>query len=759
MVRQAERRRKRRRVAVGAIIAVLVGGLSVFGALWRKSEAETRRAEASKLLALGQLELEDYPTAAVAYALKSLELADTLEARVFALQVLQKGPLAILMNLADTGEGVAHEVDFTPDGQWMALAGFDSAQLRPRDGGPPVLLTKYPTTAFPILSAKFTPQGDRLVACKAGEIRIYSVPEGKELAIRNIEPAATWLFMGSHSFYTVSEVEGGAVVRKWPLDGGVPSVVGRMNLERAGSGRSIWKKYAVGIDPSGKWFAYAQDRKILVRSLEDWGLAPRILGEHLDRIDWPLNFDAGGDRIATRDMSKEIRIWSTEGVSKEPLRVLQGGIANGPLFDESGTRLIDFANPEGRATVKLWRLTAPPEVEPLVMLRGQAYVNGAAFDPSGRWLATANANSGVTFWPFTRDYPLVLRGHQNRVCAVAFTPDGKQLVSASFDGTVRVWSLEGNEPSRIILGSEDLVYPLIDVDPSGKKLLVSGHRGKVFLVPLEKGLPRELEGFSPESVVGPVAFRSDGRVAAAASTRGPKQEKVIRIWDLESGESSVLGPVEDAGDLTDGGYTFLYFLPDGRLLSGADGGLRIWNLEHQTMNLLKSSEVFMGALSRDGQHMLYGEVPDRTPRRYQIIWTDVRSDESRNLDKHGSDVVDAAFGPTGSLAVTCDSDGAVRVGPVTGEEPHLLFGHEGTVSAVTVSPDGRWIASAGVDKTIRLWPMPDMDQPPFHTLPYEEILTRLRNVTNLRVIEDDGSSTGYRLDIAPFPGWKTVPRW
>ncbi len=96
-------------------------------------------------------------------------------------------------------------------------------------------------------------------------------------------------------------------------------------------------------------------------------------------------------------------------------------------------------------------------------------MNGAVFDPSGRWLATGNSNGGVTFWPLIRDYPLVLRGHGYNVYAVAFTPDGKQLVSASQDGTVRVWFLEGGKPSQVLLKSEDLVHPKIDIDPSGRE--------------------------------------------------------------------------------------------------------------------------------------------------------------------------------------------------------------------------------------------------------------------------------------------------
>jgi WD40 repeat protein len=109
--------------------------------------------------------------------------------------------------------------------------------------------------------------------------------------------------------------------------------------------------------------------------------------------------------------------------------------------------------------------------------------------------------------------------------------------------------------------------------------------------------------------------------------------------------------------------------------------------------------------------------------------------------------------------VTGDKIGVIRVGPLDGSEPHLLYGHSGAVTSVAVSPDGRRIASGSADRTIRLWPMPDLSQPPLHTLPHDELVAKLRALTNLRAVRDPASDTGWQVEVGPFPGWAEVPEW
>ncbi len=745
-VYHAGRRRRRKRFAVATVITLLIGGSSITTALWRRSVEETRRAEASKLLALGQAEIERYPTAAVAYALKSLELADTLEARLFALRALQRGPTA---HIAPIEDALAHRLDFSSDGEWLAVGGYERVQLRKRDGSPPEWITEYPPAGA--IGVELDREGHRLITNQRGDIRAWSIPDGKELWRHRLERGPSVSLVGDTHFFTLTNLDAETIVHAWTWDGNEPRQVGTM--ERIESAAS-----SADMDPTGTWLAYPRGRRIYSRSLEDWSRAPKIIGVHEQNVA-EVRFHPDGNRIVSSDTSGQIRIWSLLKGSNLPLRSFDGEGLRWLALDPKGSRLAAYGKLEGKHILRLWDLNAPPGSVPIVVKSNALFRNGTVFDPSDEWLVTADANN-ISFWTLGDGYPYVLKGHDGRVDDVTFTPDGEWLVSSSGDDTVRLWPLrEQYQESRIVFRG-NFWFPQLDMDPTGESVLVSGNAGKVFLVPLDTKAPaRELTGFPDSAAMWPVAFDLHGRLAAAAPDVAPPEEGVIRIWNLESGDVQVLGPI----DQEQSGLQWFHgleFTPDGQLWSIGSDGLRIWDLEGGASRLIVPVVGNAGkrlAVSRDGAHAV-ASFGDRSEGQFRsgLVSATLR-DGARRLTSHGGKVCSLALDHTDKFVVTGDDEGVVRVGPVTGEEPHVLFGHEGYVRAVEFSPDGHWIASASDDRTIRLWPMPE--GPPFHTLPYEEILERLRSVTNLRVIEDETSSAGYRLDVAPFPGWETVPEW
>ena len=142
MASVADRKRRRRRIAVAAIVAALAVGLGIMAGLWRRSQAQARRAEASKLLAIGQERLAEDPTEALAFTTASLELADSREARLFALRSLWEAPPALELAM---GKPVWIP-RFSPDGRQLVTVGAymseDSYVFR-EDGGPPRVLSGH----------------------------------------------------------------------------------------------------------------------------------------------------------------------------------------------------------------------------------------------------------------------------------------------------------------------------------------------------------------------------------------------------------------------------------------------------------------------------------------------------------------------------------------------------------------------------------------------------------------------------------------
>ncbi len=808
MTDHAKRRKRRRRFAVAAAFVVLLAVLAVTGSFWRQSDREARRAEAAELVALGQLELEGYPTAALAHAIASLDLADSQAARMLALEALWKGPTALVVNETPT-----LKVQFTSDGRWLTQSYFASgdgpvrviganglSELLPETRGneyiyPPEMGKK--NALFSMHHWEKEPSG-KIVTKR---VTLWSALENRMLGEARYEgQRVVWATMNSDDCRLVivlSDGEGRFSVDTLSFDGAYERLGTReFDIQTDGNRWRFNMNHR-----TGRRIAASTGHNIYVIEVGDHELSePRLVGRQRDLVS-AVAVDPMGRLVATSNEKGLIRLWDLIETSRP--QTLQGPPTGWLSFTDDGSFLtsrkwpipgeleywiwsLDTNRPEflrrvllgesapmsGTALdtvglhlvrtgvdlkIRLWPLSAPADAESLALLRGEVgQVFPARFHPQGQWLAGAD-NAGVAFWPLARPYPSVIRLHKEEVGGVLFGPQGRWLASSSRDGTVRLWPLEGESPppGRILFDDAKTYLHGLATSPDGDQLLVGGGNtrgaGQVLLLSVGDESPRTLAEASSQYFG--VALSPDGQLAAAANAAWTPSLRHISVWDVASGEQiTVLAQGESAE------FANPQFVGDGHLMALDRSGLRRWNIESGESELLYKGSIIGYAASADGRRVLLKEAPtaDETESAIFVnLDTGAKTPLASRGDRIGAVSLDAA----GEIAVTGGPDGTIRVGSVTGEEPHLLLGHEHAVTALAVDPLGRWIASGSMDTTVRLWPMPDLSKPPLHTLPHDELIAKLKTLTNLRVVRDEASATGWKLEVGPFPGWETVPTW
>ena len=171
------------RVAVAATFVVAAGGAGVVGGFWRRSVTEARRAEAANLFSLAQLQLEDHPSAAIAYAIASLELADSPEVRRLALEALWRGPTEL--RLPTRSPYSARLQPRRPLARHRRPEG--GARLWPSDGGPPTALEGSDVA----MEIRFSPSGDLVAANMDMERRQMGFWSGPGAGFCARSPSAT----------------------------------------------------------------------------------------------------------------------------------------------------------------------------------------------------------------------------------------------------------------------------------------------------------------------------------------------------------------------------------------------------------------------------------------------------------------------------------------------------------------------------------------------------------------------------------------
>lgn len=213
---------------------------------------------------------------------------------------------------------------------------------------------------------------------------------------------------------------------------------------------------------------------------------------------------------------------------------------------------------------------------------------------------------------------------------------------------------------------------------------------------LRATLPAHRDSLGRLVAITGVAFSADGKHLATTTGDG-----VLQVFDWHA---ATITPTP-ARVLRNSSYARSpVFSPDGRRIAFAGSVATVWDWTQEGEPTMpppyREHAVTTVAHSPDGQWVASGGWNGTIRIRLAAS-----NDQSHVLGSHDGGVSDVVFSADGTrLVSSSDDDGTIRIWDlVNGGDPLVLRSRESQVTAVTVSPDGQHLATAGVDGTVRTW--------------------------------------------------------
>ena len=651
----ASRRQRTLLSAAGAVTAVSLG-LLVFALVSRGNAVAASKASRSQALAAeSQTQLAVDPERAILLAVAAMRQRITPQATFALRAALDDSP--VRYRLPDAGPQTcglfgftAPGVAFSPDGKEVA-EGLCGGKLVLADARTGRVLRRLDPGAGAGGPVAFSRDGRELaICCRNGSAVLLDAPTG---AVRGVSP------LPGGDVVSLAFSPAGPLLALGGLNGQVAlwnfATHRSRTLFEGANGQSV----ALAFSPNGRRIALGAS------SASGSGLGLVLLDARTGRVlargtpgaaTAAVAFSPSGRTLAAAQWAGPAgRIELLDARTLRPLRTLvarSAMSANAVAFSPDGSR-VAYGLYDGTAAL----VSARGGRQLLAYVGQTAAIEQIAVSRDGEFVATASADGTTRIWSTS--------GGEHAVFSAGGPIDGLHAFGDRIEATVHRdgrlevdrWSLRGTpEGTPLVLSPQDSAASYDVLSPDGLLAAVFPDQGgsvQIWSLPRR----RPVQSASPAQVFGPADFNAHGTLIATGAVTPTGTARVVALTRIRTGATRYLGTTTCGN-----GWSADPFNPSGTLVATGDfcGRVEIWSVA----------------------------TGHRVGRPFDV----------------GGELSDIAFGTRDDRIAVASWNGTVTVADaLSGRILGQLTGDTSGVTSVAYSPDGRYIATASLDRTARIW--------------------------------------------------------
>ncbi|KAH6898389.1 WD40-repeat-containing domain protein [Thelonectria olida] len=309
---------------------------------------------------------------------------------------------------------------------------------------------------------------------------------------------------------------------------------------------------------------------------------------------------------------------------------------------------------------------------------------------------------------YTRSLAVELPGHRTDIRALSLSSDDKMLASAS-NGSLKIWNIKTQNCIRTFESGYALCCSFL---PGDKVVVVGTKSGELQLFDVASAALLDSVD-AHEGAIWSLQVHPNGQSVVSGSA-----DKTAKFWDFKIVQEEVLGTrrttpklklVQSRTMKVSDDILSLKFSPDARLLAVAllDNTVKVFFVDSLKLYLNLYGHklpVLSMDISYDSK-LIVTSSADKNIR----IWGLDFGDCHKALFGHQDSILQVAFVPhnsdgNGHHFFSSSKDRTIRYWDADKfEQIQRMDGHHGEVWAIAMSHSGNFLASAGHDKSIRVW--------------------------------------------------------